>query len=83
MFSLDYTLVDVVTTKIHVTHIRSWARWPPEVPSYSEILFIYGIPGIQASMLNCKNTEKKSNKKFLIIMLRTTVPYKWQVLYKF
>ena len=28
MLSLDYSLVDAVTTKIHVTHIKDWAGWP-------------------------------------------------------
>ena len=28
MLSLDYSWVDVVTTKIHVTHIEGWAGWP-------------------------------------------------------
>ena len=61
--SLDYSLVDVVTTKIHVAHIEGWAGWPLKslltLRFYSSGAFRH--PGFQASMLNCKNTGK-SNK---------------------
>ena len=63
MLSLDYSLVDVATTKVHVTHTEDWAGWPLKsllTPRFcSSVAFRH--PGFQASMLNCKNTGK-SNK---------------------